>query len=161
MYVYRSTPIVSRMLITSWVRLVIWDTWSMMVDLRHGSRTAVPSGWAQEAHHLAVALHLSQVVRRLAWDARAAFWRGNSEKSRGCGQINQDKSCSQVKNNTQGICHAEFSISGQVWQVNAHGFDLQDPMFPFFKLWTRVCNKPRKSLRSTNLRSFLTGCFCS
>ena len=150
----------------------------------------LPRGWAQEAHHLAVAPRLSQVVRRLAWDAAAAFWRGNSEKACGCGQINQDKSFSQVKNNTHGICHAEFSISGQIWQINAHGFDLKDPicfhvsrrgrgrrgscschretkrivmgsdMFPFFKLWTYL-QQIKKSLHSTNSPSFLTGCLCS
>ena len=33
-------PYYPECLIISWVRLVMWDTWSMMVDLRHGSRTA-------------------------------------------------------------------------------------------------------------------------
>ena len=144
-------------LIISWVRLVIWDTWSMMVDLRHGSRTAAkrlgaggpspgggPAPWPSRK-----AFGLRRDGGVLAWELG---------KSCGCGQINQDKSFSQVKNNTHGICHAEFSISGQVWQVNAHGCDVKDPiwsdMFPFFKLWTHICNKSRKSLRSTTYRLY-------
>ena len=91
-----------------------------MVDLRHGSRTAAkrlgaggpspgggPSPWPSRK-----AFGLRHDGGVLAWELG---------KSCGCGQINQDKSFSQVKNNTQGICHAEFSISAQVWQIKAHG----------------------------------------
>ena len=91
-----------------------------MVDLCHGCRTAAkrlgaggpsPGGG-----------HSSQPSRKafgLRHDGGVLAW--ELGKSCGCGQINQDKSFSQVKNNTQGICHAEFSISAQVWQIKAHG----------------------------------------
>ena len=106
-------------LIISWVRLVMWDTWSITVDLRHGSRTAKrlvaggpsrgggPSPWPR---HKAFGLRGDGGV--LAWELR---------KSYGGGQINHFL---RLKNNTQGICHAEFSISAQVWQIKVHGCDL-------------------------------------
>ena len=94
-----------------------------MVDLRHGSRTAAkrlgeggpspgggPAPWPSRK-----AFRLRRGGGVLAWELR---------KSYGGGRINH----SQVKNNTHGICHAEFSISGQVWQANAHGCDVKDPI---------------------------------
>ena len=79
MSVYRSTPIVSRIFDnimgqTGNMRYVIHDGWLIFVM----APERLPRGWAQEAHHLAVAPRLSHVVRRVAWDATAAFWRGNS-----------------------------------------------------------------------------------
>ena len=104
-----------------------------MVDLRHGSRTAAkrlgaggPSpGGGHSSQPGRKAFGLRRACCVLAWELG---------KSCGCGQINHFL---RLKNNTQGICHAEFSISGQVCQVNAHGCDVKDPicdMFPFFKL---------------------------
>ena len=102
-----------------------------MVDLRHGSRTAAkrlgaggPSpggGPSPQPGRKAFGLRSDGggLARELG-------------KPCGCGQINHFL---RLKNNAQGICHAQFSISGQVWQVSGHGFDLKDPIcFPFFKL---------------------------
>ena len=74
-------------LITSQVRLVMWDTWSIMVDLRHGSRTAAkrlgeggpspgsgPAPWPSRK-----ACRLRRGGGVLAWELR---------KSYGGGQIN-------------------------------------------------------------------------
>ena len=80
-----------------------------MVDLRHGSRTAAkrlgPRGPSPGGGHIPWPGRKAFGLRRdggvLAWELG---------KSCGCGQINQDKSFSQsqAKNNTHGICHAEF-----------------------------------------------------
>ena len=86
-----------------------------MVDLRHGSRTAAKRLGAGGP---------SPGGGHTSWPGRKAFGlRGDGGvlawelgKSCGCGQINHFL---RLKNNTQGICHAEFSISGQVWQINA------------------------------------------
>ena len=129
----------------------------MMVDLRHGSRTAAKRLGAGAP---------SPGGGPSPWPSRKAFGlrRDGGVLARelgkpcGCGQINQDKSCSQVKNNTQGICHAEFSISGQVWQVSAHGFDLKDPICFHFSNSEHVSATNHenhiKSLRSTTCNLF-------
>ena len=128
-----------------------------MVDLRHGSRTAAkrlgaggpspgggPSAWPGRK-----AFRLRRDGGVLAWELG---------KSYGGGQINQDKSFSQVKNNAQGICHAKFSISGQVWQINAHGFDLKDPICFHFSHSAHISATNQenhiKSLRSTTCNLF-------
>ena len=82
---------------------------SIMVDLRHGSRTAAKrlgaGGPSPGGGHTPWPGRKAFGLRRdggvLAWELG---------KSCGCGQINQDKSFSQsqAKNNTHGICHAEF-----------------------------------------------------
>ena len=95
-----------------------------MVDLRHGSRTAAkrlgaggPSpGGGPLPQPCRKAFRLRRDGGVLAWELG---------KPCGCGQINHFL---RLKNNTQGICHAEFSISAQVWQIKAHGCDLKDPI---------------------------------
>ena len=128
-------PYYPECLIISWVRLVMWDTWSITVDLRHGSKTATkrlgaggpsrgdgPSPWPR---HKAFGLRGDGGV--LAWELR---------KSYGGGQINHFL---RLKNNTQGICHAEFSnfCSSLANQGSRLWFE-GSYMFPCFKLWTRL-----------------------
>ena len=99
-----------------------------MVDLRHGSRTAAKR---LDAGGPSPGGGPSPQPGRKAFGLRSDGGGLARElgKPCGCGQINHFL---RLKINAQGICHAQFSISGQVWQVSGHGFDLKDPIcFPF------------------------------
>ena len=125
-----------------------------MVDLRHGSRTAAkrlgaggPSpGGGPLPQPCRKAFRLRRDGGVLAWELG---------KSCGCGQINHFL---RLKNNTHGICHAEFSISSQVWQINAHGCDVKDPICVHFSNSEHVSATNHenhiKSLRSTTCNLF-------
>ena len=121
-----------------------------MVDLRHGSRTAAkrlgaggPSpGGGDTSWPGRKAFGLRRDGGVLAWELG---------KTCGCGQINHFL---RLKNN---ICHdAELSISAQVWQIKAHGFDLKDPIcFHFQTLNTRL-QQTTKIITFHHLPSLLT-----
>ena len=77
---------------------------SIMVDLRHGSRTAAKRLGAGGP---------SPGSGPPPWPGRKAFGLRRDGGVFGVGtrkvlRMWTDKSCSQAKNNTQGICHAEF-----------------------------------------------------
>ena len=119
-----------------------------MVDLRHGSRTAAkrlgaggPSpGGGPSSQPGRKAFGLRRDCGVLAWELG---------KPCGCGRINHFL---RLKNNTHGICHAEFSISAQVWQIKAHGCDLKGPTCFHCSNSELICNKSRNHyINSTNL----------
>ena len=95
----------------------------MMVDLYHGCGTAVKRPGAG---------HPSPRRSRPPWPRRKAFGLRRDggvlawELGKSCGR-GQKIHVFRLNNKTRGICHAEFSICGQVWQINAAGCDLKDP----------------------------------
>ena len=102
----------------------------MMVDLRHGSRRAAKrlgaGGPSPGCGHSSQPRRKAFGLRR---DGGVLAWELGKPCGCGCGRINHFL---RLKNNTRGICHAEFLMSGQVWQANAHGCDVKDPICLYF-----------------------------